>query len=114
MRAGSSARGGRKRQQAAHLYLKRHLLDITLALAPESDRGASSPRPSPPEEEREKVRGIRVRSGWAALSGTLGIRKRQQAEQAARTSAFARLRRDRPNASRGRLPRRIPTGRHFD
>jgi len=52
--------GVRKWQQAAHLYLKKRLLDIRLGLAPEIERRASSPRPSPPEEEREKVRGIRV------------------------------------------------------
>ncbi|SPE56404.1 hypothetical protein SBV1_2390001 [Verrucomicrobia bacterium] len=49
--------GSRKRRQAAHLYPKKRLLDITLALAPESERRASSPRPSPPEEAREKGRG---------------------------------------------------------
>jgi len=44
--------------------------------------------------------GIRVRSGWAPLSGALGFRKRQQA---ART----------PNASRGRPPQHNPTRRRL-
>ncbi|SPE54388.1 hypothetical protein SBV1_1860036 [Verrucomicrobia bacterium] len=53
MGSGWAARSGvlgfRKRQQAAYLYPKKRLL------APEIERRASSPRPSPPEEERSRL-----------------------------------------------------------
>jgi len=75
----------------AHLYPKKRLLDVALALAHGIERRASSPRPSPPEVRRRGRRvGDQSAKRLGARSGAFGFRKRQQA---ART----------PNASRGRL-----------